>query len=146
MGLDMFLNAKRSCYNTAQSPVAQEIHKLLGLAAGVNVTGVEVEAGYWRKVNHVHQWFVQNVAGGVDDCTPMVVSRDNLLALRKACVSVHEDHSKAAELLPTQDGFFFGPTGYEERYFASLVDTVRIIDVALELEARNWQIQYEASW
>jgi len=25
------------------------------------------ENGHWRKANHIHDWFVKNVKGGVDD-------------------------------------------------------------------------------
>ena len=26
------------------------------------------EVGYWRKANHIHNWFVEHVQNGVDDC------------------------------------------------------------------------------
>ncbi len=27
-----------------------------------------LDVGYWRKANQIHNWFVENVQGGVDDC------------------------------------------------------------------------------
>ena len=29
---------------------------------------IKEEVGYWRKANHIHNWFVENVQDGVDDC------------------------------------------------------------------------------
>lgn len=59
MGLDMYLNAKRGDIN--------------------------VQVGYWRKVNSVHGWFVRECADGVDDCRPVSVSREKLYKLRDLC-------------------------------------------------------------
>jgi|1186.fasta_scaffold611083_1 hypothetical protein len=33
------------------------------------------DAGYWRKANPVHRWFVENVQHGEDDCRKYYVSR-----------------------------------------------------------------------
>jgi hypothetical protein len=41
--------------------------------------------GYWRKANHIHNWFVENVQCGVDNCGSYIVSRDQLVQLRDAC-------------------------------------------------------------
>lgn len=38
----------------------------------------EIEIGYWRKANAVHQWFVNNVQNGEDDCGSYDVSREQL--------------------------------------------------------------------
>ena len=42
---------------------------------------------------------------------------DDVEELLEACKQVLADHSKAEELLPTCDGFFFGSTDYDEWYF-----------------------------
>ena len=53
----------------------------------------------------------------------------------------------AKELLPTQDGFFFGPISYGGLYIMGLVRTIHMIDRALELAKKNGgSFYYEASW
>lgn len=48
------------------------------------------EIGYWRKANHIHKWFVENVQNGVDDCGFYAVSKDKLLELHKLCKEILE--------------------------------------------------------
>lgn len=31
-------------------------------------TSIMEQVGYWRKANHIHNWFVENIQDGVDDC------------------------------------------------------------------------------
>ena len=56
---------------------------------------------------------------------------------------VLEDSSVAEELLPTQDGFFFGDTGYDEWYWNDLQHTVKGLDAILrnveEFEYEPWE-------
>ena len=105
----------------------------------------ETEVGYWRKANAVHQWFVDNCQNGEDDCRQAYVSREALTTLRDLCQQVLNDHSLAEELLPTQAGFFFGSTEYDEYYFGDLADTIRIIDDALSC-GDEWTFAYQSSW
>lgn len=46
------------------------------------------EVGYWRKANHIHAWFVENVQGGNDDCSYYTVTEDNLMDLKEVCEKV----------------------------------------------------------
>lgn len=46
------------------------------------------DVGYWRKANAVHQWFVDNVQDGADDCKEYFVSRGQLKDLLKLCKEV----------------------------------------------------------
>jgi hypothetical protein len=39
------------------------------------------EAGYWRKANAIHPWFVENVQDGNDDCKNYYVSKEDIEAL-----------------------------------------------------------------
>jgi hypothetical protein len=53
----------------------------------------------------------------------------------------------AAELLPTQDGFFFGSTEYDEYYMADIVETIDILTNVLETtDFDTHMITYCASW
>lgn len=52
-----------------------------------------------------------------------------------------------AEILPTQGGFFFGSTDYDEYYIQDLENTVKMITEVLE--QTNWEtdtIAYASSW
>lgn len=59
---------------------------------------------------------------------------------------VLEDSTIAEEFLPTQHGFFFGGTNYDEYYWQDLVDTVEICKNALEVYDSNSSIYYQSSW
>lgn len=47
----------------------------------------------WRKANQIHNWFVQNVQNGVDDCSAYEVSKEQLEQLLEICTNVLA-HSK----------------------------------------------------
>jgi hypothetical protein len=108
------------------------------------------EVGYWRKANHIHKWFVDNVQDGVDDCGEYCVSDKKLKELLEVCKTVLEDNSKASELLPTQSGFFFGATQYDEYYIRDIQDTVKILeDLFTEYDEYGYlggDIYYQSSW
>lgn len=44
--------------------------------------------GYWRKANHIHKWFVDNVQDGEDDCKEYRVSIEQLHKLRDICFDI----------------------------------------------------------
>lgn len=50
----------------------------------------------WRKANHIHKWFVDNVQDGVDDCGTYEVSKEQLEELLDICKKVI-DGSKLVE-------------------------------------------------
>lgn len=89
------------------------------------------ELGYWRKANQIHNWFVENIQNGIDDQAEYPVSIENLEELRSLCKKILNDKNLAEDLLPTQSGFFFGSTEYDEWYFQNIKDTIQIIDEAL---------------
>ncbi len=83
---------------------------------------------YWRKSNQIHQWFVQNVQGGKDNCDEYSVSLDQLKLLSKTIEPALVSTSAASELLPTTEGFFFGSQEYDQYYFEDLKTTKTQID------------------
>jgi hypothetical protein len=107
---------------------------------------IEYEVGYWRKANAIHDWFVQNVQAGKDECIPHPVSVEQLEELRDTCNKVLADPSLARELLPPSSGFFFGSTEIDRRYMNELEDTVKIIDAALDNAEEHPQFEYCSSW
>ena len=46
------------------------------------------KAGYWRKANAIHQWFVEHVQDGSDDCQNDYVSKEDMEALLDAVNTV----------------------------------------------------------
>ena len=119
MGLDMYLNAERYLwgYNEGDKKLGENIGQLVGLPTDSNVKTITVEAGYWRKSNQIHNWFVQNVQEGIDECQEAYVSRDQLKELRDTCQKVLDNRDLAEQLLPTTGGFFFGGTDYDKWYY-----------------------------
>lgn len=47
------------------------------------------EVGYWRKANHIHNWFVENIQDGIDDCHyHREVTKEDLEELFDVCHEV----------------------------------------------------------
>ena len=51
---------------------------------------IEEEVASWRKANHIHRWFVENVQDDVDDCDIYEVSKEQLEDLLSICKLVKE--------------------------------------------------------
>lgn len=145
MGLDMYLSAKRHMWHD-EPELAKLLGSLFALPEGIKVEQINVEVAYWRKANQIHDWFVQNVQNGVDECEPHFVSREQLQTLIDLCKRVLENPMLAEELLPTRGGFFFGPTGYGADYNQDLESTVLKLERALQLQEGRWSFEYCSSW
>lgn len=151
MGLDMYLHAKRymSSFNEEDKALAEVIkaERVKGMDVLGDLKYIECEAMYWRKANHIHKWFVDNVQDGQDDCRSYYVSDDQLKALHDLCEAVLLDRTRAAELLPAADGFFFGSTDYDEGYFADISYTQTRLQALIEsTDLQGWSFEYTASW
>ena len=161
MGLDQYLYAKKYVskfdYSDAQNRViTQEYMDLIpmdtpditqyGEFAGITVT---YPVGYWRKANAIHNYFVQKLGGGEDNCQEMWVSRVHLVDLRGRCVDVLKaDNTEevAKEVgLETVSGFFFGDTEYGDWYKDDLRLTIDICSKVLALPD-EYSLHYQASW
>lgn len=82
-----------------------------GESVNINLNRVQKiveDVGYWRKANQIHNWFVDNVQDGEDDCREYAVSREEFQSLLDDVNKVlaargTEDESGAIEdLLPPQ--------------------------------------------
>ena len=168
MGLDMYLYARRYVsgwrHDTAEERNEfDRMVELFGMEKFVTDSSpsayVEFTVAYWRKANAIHQWFVEYVQGGVDECQKADVSREQLEELVRLCdhvlgvrqkvgVNVKSADRAAAEKLPTQSGFFFGPTEYNEWYWEQVENTRAQIENVLKLPTGlfQWQFQYQSSW
>lgn len=95
-----------------------------------------------------------------DDCSPIYLEREDLEKLLAICEEItapNEDTSelikywtieRVKELLPTQGGFFFGSTNYDEWYFEDIKDTVKKLKKVLTDFDENSLVDfyYQASW
>jgi hypothetical protein len=150
MGLDMYLDAKR-CVAPCD-PRTEPMRRVIGAAVGfmppkekpgqdaslLEVSGVTVRVGYWRKFNALHQWFVNNVQEGHDDCRPAFVSVDTLIELEEQLEQVGDDPASASEYF-TAD--------IDETLEEGEVDyTLKVLHHAKRLQQQGWDIYYRASW
>jgi hypothetical protein len=108
------------------------------------------ELMYWRKANQIHQWFVDNVQNGVDDCGSYVVDLCQIDELLYDIDLVLSNHSLADDVLPTQSGFFFGGTEYDKYYFSDLRETKRKLKPLRKRKAyrdeTRYEFRYSSSW
>ena len=161
MGLDMYLSVRKyvsrydwdssSLGDLVENPNYKIIKGLLapnldaeGSAGGINV---ELPAGYWRKANAIHKFFV-DLDNGVDECQQIRVPIEALVVLRDKCQTVIDNPELAEQMLPTQGGFFFGSTDYDEWYIKDLEHTIEIVDKVLDENNIGYGVDviYQASW
>jgi len=152
----MYLQASRFLWDLGDDPdvkLAVDIGAMFPELKGKRARTVTTELFYWRKANQIHKWFVDNVQNGVDDCGYYPVERDQLVELQTACRSVLLNRENAAALLPTQGGFFFGDTSYDDYYFEDVERTLKFLDEFLAVfnsdegnPWRRWSVEYHSSW
>lgn len=174
MGLDMYLTARIyvSDYEHTKELEPETYKKAQDIKAlfpNIPTEGgsiyISLPVGYWRKANHIHKWFVDNVQEGEDNCAEYYVSIENLKELKEACEStiayldtLEKEYNKEypdyyefknvdenAIPLQTTSGFFFGNTEYDSYVYADTVYTLEKINQILE-NPSNIQIYYQSSW
>ncbi len=138
MGLDMYLEGVK--YISAYEKINGKFVKTRKRQV---VKTLEI---YWRKANAIHNWFVNNIQEGEDDCRYYELEEEQLIELRNTCKKVLRDNSLKEELLPTQEGFFFGGTDYDEYYYNDLKETVKEIDRLLSMNDKYDWFEYCSSW
>ena len=166
MGLDMYLNVSErirshdyernnGMVNYTESPRYNTVVEAVGMKVKDNIAAsvlVQYTAIYWRKANQIHNWFVNTLGGGVDECQVIPVSRENLVALHNRCGVLLDTKSTelAMELLEPASGFFFGSTAIDEWYWQDIEEThkqlTELLDEITEDNQYNYRIEYQASW
>jgi hypothetical protein len=165
MGLDMYLSAKKHfakinwqalqandelTYNSPEAVYPKfndlmELTQLSNVATDIYGASVEVTCAYWRKANQVHAWFVREVQKGNDNCGEYYVSQDKLKELRDLCQKALD--TRDPNLLPPQDGFFFGGTDIDEWYWQDLKNTITQLDKIFALpQLSDLSFSYNSSW
>lgn len=186
MGLDMYLSKRTYVGNHYREPQNRveiilpenEGDELFPIKKGSikteRISEIIEGVGYWRKANAIHQWFVDNVQDGEDDCGEYYVPREKIEELYKLCKKVVDkaelvegdvvvgqtlengewknetekgliiqNEDEIRDLLPTQSGFFFGSTEYDEWYLSYIKTTISILKPLLE---EGGDFYYSSSW
>lgn len=104
------------------------------------------QIGYFRKFNALHNYLC-DLDGGRDECQEILVSKEDLTDLLNILKTVDKNHDEAEELLPTQSGFFFGGTEYDNWYFDDVKDAIEMCELFLKhFDFENYDLVYQASW
>jgi hypothetical protein len=95
MGLDMYLSkktyVKRWDFQAPEDKFYVTVRrggKVFKPIKENRVSYVIEEVMYWRKANQIHNWFVENVQDGLDECQESYVELDQLKELRDTCLKV----------------------------------------------------------
>jgi len=164
MGLDMYLEARKHIekidwskldstetrYSEATFPQWDKVVESAGLDTLVDResiygANVSVVVAYWRKANQIHGWFVDNVQEGNDNCREYYVSHDKLRELVRLCTLAVMN--KDPNLIPPQEGFFFGGTDIDGWYWGSLMDTIDQIQQLINRpDFDKLSFYYTSSW
>ncbi len=176
----------------------EEFLKINGITSLINDRGSDAwswmsfqkKEMYWRKANHIHMWFVNNVQSGEDDCNQYAVTKENLQELANICKEIIDkcplvpgiiqngssskpnqyaidnnikpngfmypcyeegkvmtNQDIAEDLLPTDSGFFFGGTGYDEWYYGDTKETYEACEKLIkEFDFDTDYLVYQSSW
>lgn len=179
MGLDMYLHRKTYVQNWEHTK-PENRHEITIKRGGkvrddikpARIAFIVEQVAYWRKANAIHQWMVDNVQGGKDDCGEYYVSSEKLNELADLCrevlrnielvhdrVCVGTQYSPenpegevlsssaaaiAHAMLPTASGFFFGSTDYDEGCVRGLRQTIEQIEPLLTDDDASYY--YHSSW
>lgn len=131
MGLNMYLIKKvyvgaNYKHNEVTGGIDLKTNKESIKANLAKVVSIYEDAGYWRKANQIHKWFVDNIQEGYDDCGRHYVDYEQLFKLKELCEKTLS--TEDSSLLPPMRGFFFGSTEINEYYFKNLENTISIIN------------------
>jgi hypothetical protein len=152
MGLDMYLKASRYVSGYEHSTRAEkklfktivsdmEIDPKIIDNESPSLT-VDVTVMYWRKVNSIHNWFVENCQDGRDECQDTCVSRKSLKELQKLCEETYK--TKDAKTLKSVSGPFFG--SQEIDWEDIQATATRLKEILSDKSLENCIFIYHSSW
>ena len=156
MGLDMYLNTNHY-YGGKYKNDAEHTLKVSGkFVEETSITPSKImeikeEVCYWRKANQIHNWFVVNCYYNHNESSSSIyISKGMLRKLLSACLKTlvaydRKDWNTVKELLPTQSGFFFGGTDYNEWYRDDIEHTIRMLEPVIDNPSYE-SFSYVASW
>lgn len=156
MGLDMYLNKRvyvGNNYRSDDKKLRINVPKDLEGIDEENIINITTEVAYWRKANGIHNWFVENVQDGKDDCGEYFLYNETLRQLVEECKEdisylkgLKEGEEPSEDLLNIKpiNGFFFGSTDIDEYFIQTLEYTINTLKDYLD---DNMSIfTYQSSW
>jgi len=158
MGLDMYLKRTNRTNHTTEeleaidhefiTPEKAEAAPFLPLREYEYSNGFYTifhEVAYWRKFNALHNWFVERVQGGVDECQLSEIDDDTLIALIDDLRAVSK--GEVIEDLEPVSGFFFGSTDKDEYYLKQINHALDTFEEILKtFDFKKYRLFYRASW
>ena len=118
-----------------------------------NISHIAEEVASWRKANHIHGWFIENVCDGTDECRPIWVASEKLQELVDICYKVlkaldKKNYKRAETLLPPMEGFFFGSYDIKDEWYRQDIEyTIKEIEPILQKKRNvDSDFYYITSW
>ena len=151
----MYFYARKSTYKSFdEANYPEDLKTFSDYICNRNFKSVQTEAtyqiGYFRKFNALHSYIVKTFADGIDECQEILLYKEDVEQIKKVLddvLNAHQQVEKAKELLPTQSGFFFGGTDYDEYYFEEAKVAADLMQSFLDnFDFDKYQLIYEASW
>ena len=141
MGLDIYFGrANKSTYNDAvrhNKELSEKIDALYekntpeSIKEAVNLRGefepIWEELLYFRKVNLLIPFF-----GYKENMSDMIIPKEKVEQLVDSCKKVLNGDGDAEDLLPTEGGFFFGRTEYDDLYTQRVMFVLKSFNDLLE--------------
>ena len=97
MGLDMYLNIHSQWYDYGDGKLVKKPHP--GTDVDKVKTARVIHEVYWRKANQIHNWFVENVQDGDDDCGEYDVATSDIESLLATCNRLIDEVCKVDKYL-----------------------------------------------
>ena len=157
MGLDMYLTRCNRTDHTVEQLLAVDNIKTLNPETPeaapflplrkyqwIDAHSIFHEAGYWRKANAIHGWFVENVQNGVDDCGYYELTKEILDKMLEEVQTALK--TKNPNAFVPRAGFFFGSTAIDDWYWNDLKATAEIIKKVLAEDWSKNRFFYHSSW
>lgn len=108
---------------------------------------MKTEIFYWRKANHFHHWFVENIQNGIDDMGTYRVDPHHVKELYELCDRLIRKSQSPYDLLPTRPGPFFGSTHYGKFYYLEVERTRSFLaEILTTFDFETHYLLYHANW
>jgi hypothetical protein len=99
-----------------------------------------------RKENHIHK-AIQGITGQtVENCNYLFLTKEQVEHLVERLRLVLKYPDQASLILPTQEGFFFGGTQYDEYYYKDIEAELLDFELILNEWDDNARYAYWAWW
>ena len=160
MGLDQYL--KMGIYYSTSDwsknkETTKKIQELLPITKNAR-HGIDIRfcIGYWRKANHIHQWFLDNVYTVPDECQDIYVEKEQLDELIRLCrkiIKVWDDPEQLEDLIPKMSIYFIGEADHFKKWYKyDVFYTIMLLHKAVKLQQQYkknglWpEFYYQSSW